>query len=391
MLFHSLKKFYALIEALNFATFDAAHRYKTNPCSQHVDQGLDLNHFQLTDDIRSSLHDLFHDICDKALQCEGSNDDLGKYIVTSLLLAMERHPSLYDSRKKTDLRKLTSFLQRLDVQWLVELILHKLAVLWDFNQLSAPENPCPELARSLIGTSKYMDEAVQRVWTTSLNLQNSLRPETLSFHPYIRAVFCQSAGTMAAVLNNPDIKHMLSGLFGWQSLHLAAALGAPLVVKSLLRERMSVDARDSNGRTPIFLAAGAGCYECCEAFIEANADVNARDSFNHHILELPLRNGYSRVAKLLISAGSNVNPGFLPPCASTPLQAVFESPEIDGDMAQFLLDRNANPYAVRMDDKCAITWSEERQQYHFSRMTDPPYNLGQQYPSNSFPSDNFPS
>ena len=349
---------------------------------QHTCERPRVEHTFLVHLIEDKLHEQFINICDMALKGQVANEDLARWIISELLSSMDRIPSLYDSRKRPTLLKLTSFFQRLDAAWPAERLLDKLAKMWDSGKLSAAENSCPELAKSMIGTSKQINHMLQRVCDT--NFQSSEMLGTLAVHPCIRAVLGHSPGTTSAVLNNPDIPHMQLGLFGWQALHLAATLGATSVVTSLLGARMDVDAPDNYGRTALFLAAAYGHHECCDVLRMANANINARDCNNHHILELAARGGHMKVVELLINFGAHVNPAFLSPCASTPLQAAFESFEINSQMVNYLLSRGASPGARRgCDGKTAINLAEARQEYVFVELMNQ-INEGSYLPNQPF-------
>jgi len=72
-------------------------------------------------------------------------------------------------------------------------------------------------------------------------------------------------------------------------LHLAAQFGGGLddctdtltLIKRMLREKVDVNARDREKRTPLHWVCGKNAAVCVAALIEAGADVNARDWAEH--------------------------------------------------------------------------------------------------------------
>ena len=62
---------------------------------------------------------------------------------------------------------------------------------------------------------------------------------------------------------------------GRTGLHLAAASGYLDVVKVLLNHKCTVDLRDHEGITPLYLATYYGNYEIMRMLVAACADVNA--------------------------------------------------------------------------------------------------------------------
>ena len=62
---------------------------------------------------------------------------------------------------------------------------------------------------------------------------------------------------------------------GHTGLHLAAASGYHDVVKVLLNHKCTIDPRDHEGITPLYLATYYGNYEIMKMLVAACADVNA--------------------------------------------------------------------------------------------------------------------
>ena len=62
---------------------------------------------------------------------------------------------------------------------------------------------------------------------------------------------------------------------GRTGLHLAAASGYHDVVKVLLNHKCTVDPRDHEGITPLYLATYYGNYEVMKMLVGAFANVNA--------------------------------------------------------------------------------------------------------------------
>ncbi|XP_069670090.1 CARD- and ANK-domain containing inflammasome adapter protein-like isoform X2 [Periplaneta americana] len=91
-------------------------------------------------------------------------------------------------------------------------------------------------------------------------------------------------------------------------LHRAAERGHMYAVPGLLSAGSNVNATDSGGRTPLYLAASADHQGTCEALLAARPqlDVKARSS-GRTALHVAAVEGHLEVCRLLLEAGANAN------------------------------------------------------------------------------------
>ncbi|MBT3842301.1 MAG: ankyrin repeat domain-containing protein [Verrucomicrobia bacterium] len=92
-----------------------------------------------------------------------------------------------------------------------------------------------------------------------------------------------------------------------RSLLDAAEKGNIKAVKQAIVDGADVDAKDSDGWTPLHNAALKGHKEIFELLIAKGADVNAKGSSGWTPLHFAANGGYMEVAKLLIAKGVDVN------------------------------------------------------------------------------------
>jgi ankyrin repeat protein len=85
-------------------------------------------------------------------------------------------------------------------------------------------------------------------------------------------------------------------------IHDAAKAGDLVKVKVLLKENPElVSIKDSNGNTPLHLAAGVGHKDVPKWLLANKADANARDTYRDTPLHAAARIGNKEVAELLLA------------------------------------------------------------------------------------------
>jgi len=80
-------------------------------------------------------------------------------------------------------------------------------------------------------------------------------------------------------------------------------------VRGLLERGADPDARDEDGRTPLYIAAANGSVEVARLLLKHGADVNARAIDGSTPLHLAVAFGHLDVAELLLERGADVNAG----------------------------------------------------------------------------------
>ena len=114
-------------------------------------------------------------------------------------------------------------------------------------------------------------------------------------------------GTLMAMLmrNGGDI--YVRDTQGQTPLHIAATKGRTAVVQTLIDAGIAVDLPAKNGATALLCAVNANKIECVKALIAAGADVNVRHpaQMNETALHLAARGAHDEVAVELLAAGAD--------------------------------------------------------------------------------------
>ena len=91
------------------------------------------------------------------------------------------------------------------------------------------------------------------------------------------------------------------------SIHEAASLGVLDKVNAFLEDGIDVNAKDSQGMTPLLLAARGGHKDVAELLINKGADVNGKDNSGYTPLSWAIWNEDREMIKLLVTNGADVN------------------------------------------------------------------------------------
>jgi ankyrin repeat protein len=90
----------------------------------------------------------------------------------------------------------------------------------------------------------------------------------------------------------------------WQPLHLAAGKGKDTVVQLLLQASAKVDARGTDGDTPLMHAASGGHHQTCELLLSHSAQIAATNRFRATCLHFAAGNGRDECVTLLLARGA---------------------------------------------------------------------------------------
>lgn len=94
---------------------------------------------------------------------------------------------------------------------------------------------------------------------------------------------------------------------GMTPLHLAALSGFPGIVWLLLKYKANVNARAHNGMTPLHAAAMAGHTDVAELLLVRGALVNARDELGNTALYVASWDGQIEMVRLLLAHGAELD------------------------------------------------------------------------------------
>ena len=112
----------------------------------------------------------------------------------------------------------------------------------------------------------------------------------------------------AAVMGHKGMMELLLAHGAEVNVHEAAAGGLLEKVKALLKDNPDVVfSKDSNGATPLQVAAGYGHRDVAELLLASQADVNAKNPFGQTPLHWAAVGGHKDVAALLLANEADVN------------------------------------------------------------------------------------
>jgi len=94
---------------------------------------------------------------------------------------------------------------------------------------------------------------------------------------------------------------------GQTPLHLAAWNDQRELVELLLVGKAEVNAKDKFGQTPLHLATDMGHKDVAKLLLASQAEVNAKDNDGRTPLHMPAAKGYQEVAELLLASNVEVN------------------------------------------------------------------------------------
>ncbi len=105
---------------------------------------------------------------------------------------------------------------------------------------------------------------------------------------------------------DPDLVNAVDS-DGLTPLHLAAEHGHRQIVELLLQEGADINAKSGFKRTPLHFAASSGHDEIVRLFIEKGAELNENDSFILTPIFQAAYNGHQNIVEMLLSNGINLS------------------------------------------------------------------------------------
>jgi uncharacterized protein len=139
--------------------------------------------------------------------------------------------------------------------------------------------------------------------------QSQIADYLLSLQPKLDIFGACAAGQTEAVLaqidNDPSLLEA-HNTDGWTPLHLAAFFGQAELAKGLLNRGAQVDSRSTNAmqNTPLHAAAAGRNVELMHVLLERGADANARQHGGWTALHAAAQSGDLEMAKALFSHGA---------------------------------------------------------------------------------------
>ena len=135
--------------------------------------------------------------------------------------------------------------------------------------------------------------------------------------------------------------------YGDRSLHNAVWTGNIELVKMLLEKKADVNARKTDGATPLFLAAIRGHTEIVKLLLDYKADVNRGLPDGDTPLHTAAWNGHPEVVKILLENKADVNARKRPD-GDTPLHAAAWNGHLE--VVKILLEKKADVNARKCPD-----------------------------------------
>lgn len=86
---------------------------------------------------------------------------------------------------------------------------------------------------------------------------------------------------------------------GWSPLHYAAIGTDDHILRLLLKQGATIDARSPNGTTPLMMAAQYGPWSCVDALLSAGADIALTNDLGLSVIDFAIRGGRDGMAASL--------------------------------------------------------------------------------------------
>ncbi|MEO2090475.1 MAG: ankyrin repeat domain-containing protein, partial [Gemmataceae bacterium] len=98
---------------------------------------------------------------------------------------------------------------------------------------------------------------------------------------------------------DPEFVAAYTARFGWTWLHRAVELDVPDLIETALKDKVDVNAKAKDGRTPLHVAAAEGSIGAVRQLLAANADKKAKDANGRTPLDLAKQGKHTAVVNRL--------------------------------------------------------------------------------------------
>lgn len=144
----------------------------------------------------------------------------------------------------------------------------------------------------------------------------------------------------------------------WSALHYAVFAGKRVVAELLIRHGADVNARSTNGSSPLMMAAREGHAELARLLLGVGADTTIRNDWGDDALAWAMRNGHARIGRMVarpdeFAAAARAPEQFGPPTRSLPpperLDALHRKIR-EAQALGYLTDDLEREYAAALDE-----------------------------------------
>ena len=156
---------------------------------------------------------------------------------------------------------------------------------------------------------------------------------------------------------NNRIMHLDKLKKDWTELHWASHMNEKNDISHLLDRGAEVNAKNTDGHTPLFIASKMGRLEVVKMLLDGDAAVDAASKFGATPLFMASEAGRLEVVKMLLNKGAAVDAAMND--GATPLYIASQEGRLEV-VRELLLDRGANVNAARNDGATPLYIASEQ-------------------------------